>query len=267
MTHIKVLSTDNNIEEMNIDEKKDIITSNEIKIYNTPNPKVMSYNNPLLTNMLIHPLKPSPPIISLPQPITDKQRVLLSKGWPIESFDNPIEICERLWLSGIAFEDDLPTWCKDNEFTHIVNASGDYGRSLYYKTHPKDHNIKYLELDMDDTPCFQLEPYFSRLYSFLYHAYESGGKILIHCIWGKSRSVSCLCYFIMMYWCYNYDSTIALIKRSRPFATPNEGFQLQLRLVDLARYSKLKSKKLPDLLPAEVGLSTNIDIIQQKCST
>lgn len=141
-----------------------------------------------------------------------------------------------------AFGEDLPTWCKNNSFTHILNASGKYVRSLYYKTHPHNHNIKYLELDIDDMPQCELCPYLSRIYSFLYYAYESKGKILIHCMWGQSRSVSCLIYFMMMYWGIKYDSTLALIQKSRPSAATNYGFELQLRMIDVSRYSKPRKR-------------------------
>ena len=196
-------------------------------------------------------LTPAPPIIQLPQNITEKQKQLLNDGWPIHAFDKPVEIYPRLWLSGIGFDEDLPGWCKKEGFTHIVNAAGKYARRSYYKTHPCDHNIKYLELDMDDVPQCELKPFMSKMYSFIYHGYETEGKILIHCMWGQSRSVSCLIYFMMMYWGIKYDASIDIIMKSRPAASPNRGFQLQLRSIDISRYSNLNYVIPLEPLPEE----------------
>lgn len=186
-------------------------------------------------NTKIRIYRPVPPPIQLPNGINEKQKLLIGDGWPIQSFDYPIEIFPKLWLSGVAFDDDLPSWCNKNRFTHIVNAAGAYGRFNYYKTHPNNYNIKYLELDIDDLVQFNLSPFIYEMYTFVHEAYEQNSKILIHCIWGQSRSVSCLVYFAMIYWGIGYDLAINLIKRSRPFACPNNGFESQLRMIDLAR--------------------------------
>ena len=187
-------------------------------------------------------LRPAPPNIPLPENITEKQKELLKSGWPLHSFDYPVEIFPRLWLSGIAFSDDLPTWCKQNGITHIVNASGKFGRSGYYKTHPNDHNINYLELDMEDVSHCALEPFINNMYSFVYFAYHAKGNILIHCMWGQSRSVTCLVYFIMMYWGIKYDAAIRLIRKLRPSASPNNGFETQLRIIEISLLTKTYSK-------------------------
>lgn len=205
-----------------------------------------------LMERLIYPLKAVPPSIIFSDIYTERQKMLLKNGWPVHAFDKPVEIRPQIWLSGIAFDEDLPKWCKNKSFTHILNASGKYGRFFYYKTHPHDYNIKYLELDIDDMPQFELGPYLSKIYSFLYHAYEEKGKILIHCVWGQSRSVSCLIYFMMMYWGIKYDSILALIKKLRPCAAPNYGFELQLRMIDMSGCSGPHITMIPELLLEEL---------------
>jgi predicted protein tyrosine phosphatase len=220
----------------NLSSQSEISGNKDIKYSNRLNGKK---NNMLITNVL----KPTPPGIPLPENINDRQKQLIKNGWPIQAFDFPVEIFPNLWLSGIGFDDDLPGWCGRNGFTHIVNAAGKYGRDTYYKTHPYSYNIKYLELDIDDIPQFSLEPFLSQMYTFVYNAYNQNNKILIHCIWGQSRSVSCLVYFAMIYWSIKYDVAINLVKRYRPSACPNNGFELQLRFIDLSRTTKLLSKE------------------------
>lgn len=163
------------------------------------------------------------------------QQKFRNEGWPPHSFDTPVEIIPGVFLSGVGFTEDLPKWCYENNITHIVNAAGSYGRT-YYQTHPHDYNIDYLELDIDDLPNFSLYPFLNQAYDFINQAYNDQGNILIHCIWGQSRSVSCLLYFIMNRWFVNYDSALYLIRINRPAAYPNEGFERELRTIAEYRY-------------------------------
>lgn len=168
-------------------------------------------------------------------PFHETQRIFRSQGWPPHAFDYPVEIMPNVWLSGVGFTEDLPVWCHQNGFTHIVNAAGSYGRVSHYKTHPHSYNINYIELDIDDLPECRLNRFLSPMYEFVTKAYSNNGKILIHCIWGQSRSVSCLMYFIMTHWFLNYDNALEIIRRGRPAAYPNEGFEKQLRQIENSR--------------------------------
>lgn len=187
------------------------------------------------TDLIPTGLKPSAPIMPKASSLTEEQKFLITSGsWPIEAFDLPVNVYSRFWLSGIAFNEDLTTWCKNNGFTHIINASGKCGRVGFYKTHPSNHGLQYLELDMDDAPQFNLNLVLDKMYSFVVSALESSEpcKILFHCMWGQSRSVSCLIYFMMQYWGIKYDDALSIIRQVRPFARPNRGFELQLRVFE-----------------------------------
>lgn len=170
---------------------------------------------------------------------------MLNDGWPIHAFDMPVNVYNNLWLSGIAFVDDLPAWCKNNGFTHIVNAAGKFGRNLYYKTNPIDHNINYLELDIDDLPEFNLQPLINQMYTFVHDATAHNThetKILIHCMWGLSRSVTCIIYFMMRHQGIKYNDCLNLIQQVKPSACPNYGFQSQLLALEIRHNSLLSLK-------------------------
>lgn len=182
------------------------------------------------------PLCAQPPPRPLFSNLPDWQKYLMNNGWPLHSFDFPVEVIPRLWLSGVAFNTDLPSWCQSKGFTHIVNAAGYPARFGYYKTHPYyDHKIKYLELDMEDVSHFELGSLIPKSYEFIRDAYNTGGKILVHCMWGQSRSVACLIYFLMMNKNIDYDTALSIIKKTRPRANPNRGFELQLRSMEISR--------------------------------
>lgn len=157
------------------------------------------------------------------------QNNLRTEGWPEHSLADPDEILPGVYVSGIAFTKDLPAWCGQNGFTHILNACGKHGRKGFYKTHPHSHNLNYLELDMLDEPHFNIRPHMQSVYTFLDSCYTQKGKVLIHCMWGQSRSVSCLTYYLMKKYDIDYDTAVDLIKFVRPEAHPNSGFRQQLR--------------------------------------
>ncbi|CAH6419314.1 Dual specificity protein phosphatase [uncultured virus] len=272
------------------------------------------------------------PPISIQLPISEHKQDLLSKGWPLHAFDNPAEVLSGIWISGIAFDEDLPRWCSDNRFTHIVNAAGSYGRVFYYRTHPNEYDIQYLELDIDDQPGVELGPHLDKIYNFMCNALVnepktrlpdnsskcsknnldvkvepiiqlsgsglglcpenlasssginipqsskprdirrlsfgkqglspnylgvsyipelSGGfsrsldndaninkpvanKILVHCMWGQSRSAACILYFLMRQWKIKYDAALSLVRKARPCVAPNSGFDVQLRAMNFS---------------------------------
>src|SRR5689334_1320405 len=72
-------------------------------------------------------------------------KLLISKGWPISSVQYPTEIIPGIWMSGIGFTDDIPSWCYYNNFSHIINTMGKNTRETYYKSSPHDFKINYLE--------------------------------------------------------------------------------------------------------------------------
>ena len=160
--------------------------------------------------------------------LTEEQKLLLKQGWPIHSFDQPVEVTSGLWLSGVAFTSDLPLWCHENGFTHVLNASGSYAQEMFYCTNPSDYDFEYMELDIEDTVGYALEPYLPHAYNFIDNGLNNKGKILVHCIWGQSRSVSCLVYFMMMKWGIKYSQAIRIIRKAKPEAKPNTGFTAQL---------------------------------------
>lgn len=198
------------------------------------------------------PLNPIPPIIE-PLPIDNYKRELLSKGWPLHAFDFPTEVISKIWVSGVGFTEDLPRWCYENGFTHVLNAAGSLARVQYYKTSPIQYGIKYLELDIDDYPKVELGPHLCKAYDFISEAmgiidspkispisrsWEAKKdinvptKILVHCVWGQSRSVACISHFIMKYWKIKYETALSLVRKARSCAKPNSGFDNQLRMMD-----------------------------------
>lgn len=160
-------------------------------------------------------------------------------SWPSHAFDRPVEIVPNLWLSPLAFTIDLPLWAVRRGFTHLVNVAGqgDAKNKLegcdkppYYRSNPENLGLRYLELQAEDSLSFNILPALHCSFPFIKEAISSGGKVLVHCFWGQSRSASVVAYYLMHGPpTLSYDQALEIIRSRRPVARPNSRFELILR--------------------------------------
>lgn len=158
-------------------------------------------------------------------------------SWPIYAYDNPIfvpleneTIKGRIYLSGIGWAKDLPTNCQNDGFTHIINFAGSFLRTRHYKSNIfENKDLVYNEIDLTDVPEQRLDIYVNDIYDKIDNYLKTESKILIHCFFGQSRSVSILCYYIMKKYKWNYETTIEYIRKYRSIAQPNSGFENYLK--------------------------------------
>ncbi|XP_067614809.1 dual specificity phosphatase 29 isoform X4 [Eurosta solidaginis] len=119
--------------------------------------------------------------------------------------------------------------------THVLNAAEgcrygqvDTGHS-YYRDMP---SIRYMGFPMVDAPTTDISRYFYVAAKFIDSALNSGGKILVHCLVGMSRSATCVLAYLMI--CRKMSATEAIRKvRMRREIRPNEGFLQQLADLDM----------------------------------
>jgi protein-tyrosine phosphatase len=92
-----------------------------------------------------------------------------------------------------------------------------------------EHGFQCLDLDVLDRPGFDIESIFIPAFEFINAARESGGKVLVHCFQGKSRSITICCAYLMRYFNMGFVEGLDLIRESRSIAAPNLGFIVALR--------------------------------------
>lgn len=95
-------------------------------------------------------------------------------------------------------------------------------------TPPYPDKFNYIVLNALDTTNTNLIEYFDTTYNFIDHAVENNEKILIHCIAGRSRSVTILAAYIIKKYGMNVKDTILSIKNKRNIIEPNLYFVNQL---------------------------------------
>lgn len=96
-----------------------------------------------------------------------------------------------------------------------------------------EDKFSYLRVPMVDQPEYSFANDLPQIFEFIENAREQGGKILIHCYQGKSRSCAVCCAFLMKYGGHNLDTALELVREVRPIASPNSGFMEALRLLDV----------------------------------
>lgn len=84
--------------------------------------------------------------------------------------------------------------------------------------------------DSDDEDISWLFP---RAVQFLQHAHEVGGRVLVHCIAGRSRSASLVLAYLMHQRRMTLSEAFHMLKEKRPVALPNSGFWQQLEAEEL----------------------------------
>ncbi|KAK3249719.1 hypothetical protein CYMTET_40865 [Cymbomonas tetramitiformis] len=89
--------------------------------------------------------------------------------------------------------------------------------------------LTYKSVEVLDNPEADLAVHFAACFAFINEAIEGGGKVLIHCFAGKSRSATVLLAWIMKHKLMPLDEAIAHVKGLRSVVSPNAGFMKQLR--------------------------------------
>ena len=112
-----------------------------------------------------------------------------------------------------------------------------------------------MQIAVEDRVASKLHVYFDLVADKIHSVHRSGGKVMIYCRAGMSRSASlCIAYF-MRYRGMNLEDAFNYVKDCRPIIHPNVGFMRQLREYEakvLARRSRQKLGLIS--IPAAAGV-------------
>ncbi|CAO1396599.1 unnamed protein product [Diamesa hyperborea] len=126
--------------------------------------------------------------------------------------------------------------------THVLNtAEGtrfgqvDTGHG-YYRDMPA---LRYMGFALIDQPSTDISRYFYIAAKFIENGINSGGKVLVHCFVGMSRSATCALAYLMISRKMSATEAIRTVRMHRDIH-PNEGFLQQLADLD----NELKRERL-----------------------
>lgn len=89
-------------------------------------------------------------------------------------------------------------------------------------------DIQRTKLWLEDTPQTYIYPHLELQSDQIRAIIQDGGRVLVHCIQGVSRSASICLAYLTKYHCRSLRDAYHLMKSKRPMVRPNLGFWRQL---------------------------------------
>ncbi|XP_063900996.1 uncharacterized protein LOC135120593 [Zophobas morio] len=115
-------------------------------------------------------------------------------------------------------------WLKKKGITHILVTG-----AMLPCNFPED--FRYKVIFCLDTPVQNLLVKFEDAHAFIDEGRASGG-VLVHCRYGRSRSVSFVISYLMRIFKMPFNEAFNTVAKARPDISPNYGFEEQLRLYE-----------------------------------
>lgn len=94
---------------------------------------------------------------------------------------------------------------------------------------PNSTNILYLRINILDSTHAEISKHFDEVSDMMEEIRQNGGKSLVHCVAGVSRSASLCLAYLIKYSGMNLKDAFKHVKSVRPQIRPNSGFFQQLR--------------------------------------
>lgn len=130
------------------------------------------------------------------------------------------EVVPGLFICGVSAlnKDEM----KKHKISHIINATTEVPnlRSL--------GDIQRTKLWLEDTPQTYIYPHLELQSDQIQALIADGGRVLVHCVAGVSRSASICLAYLTKYRCRSLRDAYHLMKSKRVMVRPNLGFWRQL---------------------------------------
>ncbi|XP_029465393.1 dual specificity protein phosphatase 26-like isoform X2 [Rhinatrema bivittatum] len=126
--------------------------------------------------------------------------------------------------------------------THVLNAAHSSWECTDLIVY--DEKIHYYGITAEDCPEFDISVYFYPAAEYIHNAISMPhGKILVHCVLGKSRSASLVLAYLMIYHHLSLENAIRKVIQYRAIS-PNRGFLKHLQDLDIQLHRQIKICKL-----------------------
>ena len=103
-----------------------------------------------------------------------------------------------------------------------------------------------------------MSDHFNDAFGFIEEALTSGGKVLVHCFAGKSRSATICIAYLLKTSGMEYHAAFELVREARPIINPNPGFCIQL----VKYYKHLHPERPAPGMPTEEGSQSGGGVVQ-----
>ena len=111
-----------------------------------------------------------------------------------------------------------------------------------------ENKYTYLSFYLKDHVLENIECIFYECIKFIENVKEKGGRVLVHCIQGISRSVTLVMAYLIYKNKLTYDKAFNIVQSKREISSPNFGFSIQLQNFYLRLYeSPSKYRYIPKI--------------------
>ncbi|KAG2147985.1 protein-tyrosine phosphatase-like protein [Suillus clintonianus] len=110
--------------------------------------------------------------------------------------------------------------------THIISI----GRAPVCPNHP---HVQYHRLQLLDKDASSIYTAIDRANQVITDARNNGGKVLVHCVAGVSRSPTIIAAYLISRCSVSLKDALGLLVRARPAVCPRQGFIAQLKDLEI----------------------------------
>ncbi|KAL3751803.1 hypothetical protein ACJRO7_012610 [Eucalyptus globulus] len=111
---------------------------------------------------------------------------------------------------------------RQNGITHVLNCVG-FVSPEYFK-----RDLVYKTLWLQDSPSEDITSILYDVFDYFEDVREQGGRVLVHCCQGVSRSTSLVIAYLMWREGQSFEDAFLYVKAARGVTNPNMGFACQL---------------------------------------
>lgn len=131
-------------------------------------------------------------------------------------------IIDNIYIGDVYDAYDVESFKNQNIYNVISAVTG--FENIY------DNSINHLCLQLIDNEEQNIIRYFEISNLFIDNIIKKNQSLLIHCIAGRSRSVTLLIAYLIYKHKYTVEDALSLIKKKRPIIEPNQNFIRQLNI-------------------------------------
>ncbi|KAL8615839.1 hypothetical protein ACOMHN_048547 [Nucella lapillus] len=133
---------------------------------------------------------------------------------------SPVELLPYLYI-GDASHSGMKELLQELSITAILNVS------TCCRNH-FPHDFRYKVIPVEDSDSADLAAWFSEAFHFIGNEKQRGGKVLVHCRGGISRSATVCLAYLMYSRALRLDDAFDYVRARRHVISPNANFMMQL---------------------------------------
>ncbi|XP_005090081.1 dual specificity protein phosphatase 18 [Aplysia californica] len=158
-------------------------------------------------------------------------------------------VTDQVLLTGVAGVSDT-TMLLDAQVTHVLNLARELSDLTYPETLTEVRRVSLRDAEDEN-----LLPHLDELADYVHDVTESGGRIVVHCVAGVSRSASVCIAYLMKHRDMTLREAHQRVKEAREVINPNSGFWAAL----IEYEWELKGSNSVELMPFVAGSVPSID--------